>query len=138
MESRARIVQKPIDVRETISRTARASAGAVLTFCGVVRDEHLGRTVRSIEYHAYEEMAASEMERIAEEACSRWPGIAIDIVHRIGELRVGEASVLIAVSSPHRAEGFAALRFAIDKLKESVPIWKKEIYTDGYSWIEGS
>ncbi len=138
MERRARIVREPIDARQAIGRTAHAGAGAVLTFCGVVRDEHLGRTVQSIEYQAYEEMAASEMERIAEEVCRRWPEIAIDIVHRVGQLRVGEASVFIAVASPHRAEGFEALRFAIDRLKETVPIWKKEIYTDGYAWIEGS
>jgi molybdopterin synthase catalytic subunit len=116
----------------------RPGAGAILTFAGVVRDEHLGRRVVGIEYHAYEEMALREMEKIERSVRSEWPEVAVDIVHRLGPLAVGEASVLIAVSSPHRAEGFAALRRAIDDLKQTVPIWKKEIYADGSAWIEGS
>ena len=134
----ARIAREPIEARDVAARVAHAGAGAVLTFAGVVRDNHLGRKVLGIEYHAYEAMAAKEMERIEEEARSRWPGIAIDMAHRLGKLHVGAASVVIAVASPHRGDGFAALRYAIDKLKETVPIWKKEIYEDGSAWIEGS
>ena len=134
----ARITQEVIDPREPVRRVERSSAGAVLTFAGVVRDRNRGREVRGIEYHAYEAMALSEMERIETAVKAEWPEVAVDIVHRIGSLRIGETSVLIAVSSPHRADGFAALRRAIEMLKESVPIWKKEVYADGHAWIEGS
>ncbi len=134
----ARLTRDPIDPQASLDRARRPSAGAVLTFLGVVRDSSRGRAVTGIEYHAFEEMARSELVRIEEECRGRWPGIAVDIVHRIGPLGVGEASVVIAVASPHRVEGFAALRHAIDRLKETVPIWKKEIYSDGYAWIEGS
>ena len=134
----ARITPDPLDARDPVSRVERPGAGAILTFAGVVRDSHLGRRVLGIEYHAYEEMALREMARIEQAAREKWPGIGIDVAHRVGSLRVGEASVVIAVSSPHRADGFAALRFAIDTLKQTVPIWKKEIYEDGYEWIEGS
>jgi molybdopterin synthase catalytic subunit len=134
----ARITRDAIDPAAASAMVARPGAGAVLTFAGVVRDRNLGRTVEAIEYHGYEEMALQEMARIEEEARRRWPAVAVEIVHRLGALSVGETSVLIAVSSPHRAEGFLALRFAIDTLKETVPIWKKEIYADGYAWIEGS
>lgn len=134
----ARITRDPIEPRDSIRKVERPGAGSVLTFAGVVRDVNRGRQVVGIEYHAYEEMAAREMARIEEAARERWPGLTVEIVHRVGALKVGEASVLIAVGSPHRDEGFAALRYAIDTLKESVPIWKKEIYADGYSWIEGS
>ena len=134
----ARITRDPLEARDPISRVEHSGAGAILTFAGVVRDSHRGRLVLGIEYHAYEEMALQEIARIEEAAREMWPGIAIEVAHRLGSLRVGEASVVIAVSSPHRADGFAALRFAIDTLKQTVPIWKKEIYADGYAWIEGS
>ncbi|MBI4600642.1 MAG: molybdenum cofactor biosynthesis protein MoaE [Planctomycetes bacterium] len=132
------ITDRPIDEREVVRAVARHGAGAVLTFAGTVRSEHLGRPVTSIEYHAYETMAARELARIEEEAARRWPDVAARIVHRVGLLQVGETSVLIAVSSPHRAEGFEALRFAIESVKERAPIWKKEIYPDGHAWLEGS
>ncbi len=83
-------------------------------------------------------MARKELERIEEAARLRWPAVRIRIVHRVGLLQVGETSVLIAASSPHRAEGFESLRFAIEEIKKSVPIWKKEIYEVGHAWIEGS
>jgi molybdopterin synthase catalytic subunit len=134
----ARITREPLDLQAEAALVARPAAGALLTFSGVVREEHLGRRVVGIEYHAYEPMALQEMARIEEEARRRWPGAAVAMAHRLGTLKVGEASIVIAVSSPHRAEGFAALRFAIDTLKETVPIWKKELYEDGYAWIEGS
>ena len=132
------ITREPLDPRVPAAKVEHPGAGAVLTFAGVVRDHHRGRRVLGIEYHAYEEMALREMARIEDAVRQKWPGIAVDMVHRVGSLGVGEASVVIAVSSPHRAEGFEALRFAIDSLKQTVPIWKKEIYADGYAWIEGS
>ncbi len=116
----------------------RTAAGAILTFAGTVRNHHLGREVTGIEYHAYEEMAVKELDHIEAAAKEKWPDIEIEIVHRIGFLGIGEASVLIAVGAAHRKEGFEALRYAIDTIKEDVPIWKKEIYTDGHAWIEGS
>ena len=134
----AAITHQEIDEDSVKKGIHSPSAGALLTFSGVVRGHHLGRAVTFIEYHAYEPMAKKELTRIEEEIGQRWPGAAAAIVHRVGLLNVGETSVCIAVSSPHRSEGFQALRFAIDAIKESAPIWKKEIYTDGYAWIEGS
>jgi molybdopterin synthase catalytic subunit len=134
----ARVQKERIDGADLGRAVAASGAGALLTFSGTVRDEHLGRRVTGIEYHAYESMAQRELERIEAEVRERWPGTRIAIAHRVGLLEVGETSVCIAVSSPHRAEGFAALRLAIERVKESVPIWKKEFYPDGHAWIEGS
>lgn len=134
----AHITDTPIDTRPAVDAVRAPAAGAVLTFCGVVRDHHAGQTVTGIDYHAYRPMAVRELDRIEAAARDRWPDIGIHIVHRIGQLEIGDASVFIAVSSPHREEGFAALRFAIEEIKRSVPIWKKELYPDGHAWIEGS
>jgi molybdopterin synthase catalytic subunit len=125
----------PIDVGAVTASVSRAGAGAIVTFCGVVRDQHLGRDVRYLEYEAYPEMACEEMERVAREAESRWPEARVAIVHRTGRLEIGEASVVIAASAPHRAQAYAASRFAIDDLKETVPIWKKEVWSDGSAWV---
>lgn len=133
-----RVTDSPIDA-EAVTRTVRRpEAGAVLTFAGTVRDENRGRTVRGIDYHGYRPMAEREVLRLEEELRSRWPAAEARVVHRLGPLEVGETSVFIAVASPHRDEGFAALRWAIDTLKERLPVWKKEIYPDGEAWIEGS
>jgi len=110
----------------------------VLTFAGTVRDSNADRRVEALEYFAYDSMALRELERIEREVEERWPGVRAAIAHRVGLLKVGETSVFIAVGSAHRAEGFEALRHAIEELKKKVPIWKKEIYTDGHAWIEGS
>ena len=134
----SKLISQRIDARAVIQDVERPSAGAILTFAGTVRNHHLGREVTGIEYHAYEEMAIKKMDRIEAAARENWPEIEIAIVHRIGYLEVGEASVLIAVGTAHRKEGFEALRYAIDTIKEDVPIWKKEMYTDGHAWIEGS
>jgi len=93
--------------------------------------------VLHLEYEAYEEMALQELEAIAAETQRRWPVSDVRIVHRLGRLEIGEASVAVAVASPHRGEAFVACRFAIDTLKKSVPIWKKEFYADGAVWLEG-
>ena len=134
----SKLVTHAIDARAVIQEVEGPTAGAILTFAGTVRDHHLGREVTGIEYHAYEDMAVKEMDRIEAAAATQCPGIEIEIVHRIGFLEVGEASVLIAVGAAHRKEGFEALRYAIETIKEDVPIWKKEMYTDGHAWIEGS
>ena len=134
----SKLISQTIDARAVIQEVERPAAGAILTFAGTVRNHHLGRDVTGIEYHAYEEMAVKKMDHIEATARENWPGIEIEIVHRIGFLEVGEASVLIAVGAAHRKEGFEALRYAIDTIKEDVPVWKKEMYTDGHAWIEGS
>jgi len=133
------IVLEPIDARALIARVAGPDAGAVLTFAGTVRDRHHGREVVGIDYHGYEPMAERELERLEREITARWPGLRAAISHRLGHLELGELSVLIAVASPHRPDGFDALRHAIEELKRRVPIWKRELYADGASaWLEGS
>ena len=112
--------------------------GAVCVFVGVVRNENGGRPVSHLEYEAYEEMALPLMEQIEAETRARWPVTDVRLVHRLGRLQIGEASVAVAVASPHRAEAFAACRYAIDTLKAKVPIWKKEFYADGSQWLEGA
>jgi molybdopterin synthase catalytic subunit len=133
-----RLVKEVLDEDKLRKLVGSDADGAVLTFSGTVRGEHLGRKVISIEYHAYESMADKELERIEKEISARWPGVRSRIVHRVGLLKVGETSVFIGVASPHRAEGFEALRFAIEAIKRAAPIWKKEMYPDGHAWIEGS
>jgi molybdopterin synthase catalytic subunit len=130
----ARLVHEPIDV--TALTGATPADGAVCLFVGVVRDENRGRSVLRLEYEAYEEMALPLMEEIASETARRHPVTDVRLVHRLGRLEIGEASVAVAVSSPHRAEAFAACRFAIDALKAKVPIWKKEFYADGSEWLD--
>ncbi len=133
-----RIVKDPIDNDQLVQAVADPGAGAICTFLGVVRDNNLGREVDYLEYEAYPDMAVPAMQRIADEIRERWDVIEVAIVHRVGRLEIGEVSVGIAVSSPHRAEAFAACQYAIDRLKESVPIWKKEVWSDGQEWIEGT
>ena len=109
-------------------------AGAVLVFHGITRDHVAGREVLELSYEAYPEMATAQMHAICAEAAARWPGVRVAIAHRLGIVPVSEASVLIAVSAPHRGDCYAASRFAIDTLKARVPIWKKEHYKDGSAW----
>lgn len=132
-----KIVKGAIDIEQLIEAVEDPGAGAICTFLGVVRDNNLGREVDYLEYEAYPEMAVPAMQRIAEEIRERWDVIHIAMVHRVGRLEIGEASVGIAVSSPHRAEAFAACHYAIDQLKERVTIWKKEVWAEGEEWIEG-
>jgi molybdopterin synthase catalytic subunit len=129
------LVHGPIDLAALQATLPRD--GALSLFVGVVREENAGRAVRHLEYEAYEEMALRVMEEIEAETRSRWDVTAVRIVHRLGRLEIGEASVAVAVSSPHRAESFAACRHAIDTLKAKAPIWKKEFYADGAVWLEG-
>ena len=134
------ITREPLDdafIRRLVGAVTYSGAGGIVTFEGVVRDNARGKTVRYLEYDAYPEMAEQELRRIAAEVTSRWQTEAIAIVHRIGRLEIGECSVVVVVACPHRAEAFDACRYAIDTLKASVPIWKKEVATDGEEWVEG-
>jgi len=129
------LAREPIDLAALQSTTP--ADGALCLFVGVVRNENGGRPVLRLEYEAYEEMALPLMEQIEAEARRRFPVTDVRIVHRLGPMEIGEASVVIAVVSPHRSEAFAACRYAIDTLKAEVPIWKKEFYADGATWREG-
>lgn len=128
------LVREPIDTA-ALSATTPAD-GALCLFVGVVRGTSHGRAVLRLEYEAYEEMALPLMEDVAAETRRLFPVTELRIVHRLGTLEIGEAAVAIAVVSPHRKEAFAACRHAIDTLKARVPIWKKEHYADGSSWVE--
>lgn len=134
----ARVTADPIDPARMLGGALSPEDGAALLFWGVVRNENDGRAVSSLEYSAYAEMAEREMLRIADEARARFGTGAIHVVHRIGLLRIGEASVAIAVASPHRAEAYEASRYVIEELKRRVPVWKREGYVDGRTeWVPG-
>ena len=130
-----RLTREPIDVAGL--QAATPADGALCLFVGIVRGENGGRRVLRLEYEAYEEMALASMEQIAVEARERWPVTAVRMVHRLGLIDIGEASVAVAVASPHRGQAFDACRYVIDTLKKVVPIWKKEFYADGAVWLEG-
>lgn len=129
------ITRDRIDVAELEREVADPSAGATVTFAGTTRRENAGRNVIRLEYEAYEPMALSEMRKLAHEAGERWNIVRIAIRHRVGRVDIGGTSVVIAVSAAHRAEAFEACRFAIDRLKEIVPIWKKEYFEGGEVWV---
>jgi molybdopterin synthase catalytic subunit len=129
------IVEHPIDLARLIAAVGRPEAGAIASFVGTTRDHNAGREVTRLVYEAYPEMAIREMRRIGEQAVERFGARAVAIVHRIGVVEIGQASVAIAVSAGHRGAAFDACRFAIDRLKEIVPIWKKEHYVGGEVWI---
>jgi molybdopterin synthase catalytic subunit len=132
-----RITEDPIRPEELTRAVQGPDRGALATFAGVVRDHHAGRAVLRLEYHAYLAMAERVLGEIAEETSRRFGTPHVAIVHRIGRLEIGETSVLIAVAAAHRREALAACAFAIDRVKERAPIWKKEYYRDGAVWIEG-
>lgn len=128
------ITEKPLSADKLIQMVSNPYAGAVLTFSGTVREFTKGQRTLSLEYEAYAPMAVKKMEEIGEEIQERWPDIRIAMAHRIGKLDIQEISVIAAVASPHRPEAFAAGEYAIRRLKEIVPIWKKEIWEDGSEW----
>jgi len=130
-----RVTEEEIRLQEVIDEVKSEEAGAIVTFLGTVRSHSRGRKVQHLEYEAYPEMAEKKLEEIGREMQERW-GIRTAIVQRVGHLEVGEASVAIAAAAPHRREAFEAARYAIDRLKEIVPIWKKEVYEGGEEWIE--
>ncbi|MCG0239192.1 MAG: molybdenum cofactor biosynthesis protein MoaE [Firmicutes bacterium] len=129
------MVAEPISPEAVAAKVADPTIGAVVTFIGTVREWTRGRQTIYLEYEAYPEMAVAQMERIAREIQEKWPGTRVAITHRVGRLQIGEASVVIAVGAPHRAEAFAACRHAIERLKQIVPIWKKEVWADGEEWV---
>lgn len=129
------ITPDPLSTDELVNAVLVGSIGAVVTFTGTVRDHNEGRKVVALEYEAYDEMAVAEMERIGSEMAAKWGLHGIAIRHRVGRLAIGEASVVIAASSPHRREAFEACSEALDLLKERVPIWKKEYFEDGEHWV---
>ena len=131
-----KITTEPIDVEALYRAVLRDRDGAVVTFHGVVREySDSGRAVRYLEYEAYPEMAEAQMRTIGAEIKRRWDIDDVAMVHRIGRLEIGEASVVIAVAAPHRGEAFDACEYAIDTLKATVPIWKKEVFADGEVWV---
>ena len=132
------ITAEPLDGAALAEAVRTDEAGAVSVFYGVVRNTNLGRRVRYLEYDAYPPMAEKMMRQIAEEVRGRWPVSGVAMRHRIGRLEIGEASVIIAVASPHRGDAIAACHYAIDRLKSIVPIWKKEVFEGGEEWLEGT
>ncbi len=121
-----------------VAGDAVGADGAVVTFLGVVRNHNAGRRVRYLEYDAYEPLALKVFGRIADEARERWPAVRLALHHRVGRLEIGEASVAIASASAHRADAFAASRYAIERVKQIAPIWKHEFFEGGDVWIEGA
>jgi molybdopterin synthase catalytic subunit len=130
-----RVVQGPIDDLALEHEVRSDADGAIIVFKGVARRFSRGRDVVHLEYEAYPEMAEKVMAQIGDEMKARWPITEVAIVHRTGVLEIGQASVAIAVSAPHRGEAFEAAQYAIDRLKQIVPIWKKEVWSDGSQWI---
>jgi MoaE-MoaD fusion protein len=126
-----------LDARRLERAVTHPGAGAICTFTGIVRDNARGESVTHLEYEAYAGMAERQMNVIADEIAERWPDARVAMAHRTGRLEIGEASVVVSVSCPHRAEAIAACKWGIDRLKESVPIWKKEFASSGAVWIEG-
>ena len=135
---RAWVVREPIESSDVLRSVGGETDGAVLLFLGTVRDHNDGRPVRGVHYEAYEQMAAEVLQRIGEEASAQLGGGGVAVVHRVGELQIGDVSVAIAVSSPHRAEAYAASRYVIEEIKKRLPVWKQERYTDGdQRWLSG-
>jgi len=132
-----RLIREPIDVRGVAESIQKPEDGAVVVFEGAVRNHSQAKAVRFLEYDAYESMALKKLEEIGSRAKDKYGIRAIAIVHRLGHMKIGELSIVIAVASAHRGPAFDACRFAIDTIKEIVPIWKKEFYEDGEVWIEG-
>ena len=133
-----KITEKPIDVQKVIETTSSLGAGAVNVFIGSVRNTAHNKNVIWLQYEAYESMAVSETRKIIDEAAARWNLLGWAVSHRVGTLKPGEIAVAVAVSTRHRKESFEACQFIIDKLKETVPIFKKEVFEDGEEWVEAA
>jgi molybdopterin synthase catalytic subunit len=130
-----RVTDKPINLQELVDCVTDPEAGAIATFIGTTRNNNEGRKVIALDYEAYPEMAEKELTRLGEEARRKWQICRMAIVHRVGPVQITEPSVMIAVSAAHREAAFAACRFAIEEIKKTVPIWKKEVYEGGEIWI---
>jgi molybdopterin converting factor subunit 1 len=130
------ISDQPLEEAAVAARVMGPDAGGVVTFVGAVRDNARGSDIEYLEYEAYPAMAEREMDKIAEECGKRWPGTRVAIAHRTGHLDIGDLAVVIVAAAPHRGEAFEACRYAIDTLKQTVPIWKREVATDGQYWVD--
>lgn len=133
-----RVTGQPLDAGRTTEMVSAPPHGAVATFVGLVRNHNAGRKVLYLEYEAYEPLVLKAFARIAAEAREQWPSAHLAIEHRVGRIEIGEASVVISAGSPHRAEAFAATRYAIERIKQIAPIWKREHFEGGEVWIEGA
>ena len=129
------LTDQPIDSAALVRGVVRPGDGAYVLFEGVVRDHNEGKRVESIEYDAYRPMAAKEMARVVDDVRRAFPDVAVAVIHRLGHLVIGDASIAIVCASPHRAEAFDACRMVIDHIKQTVPIWKKERGPDGEEWV---
>jgi molybdopterin synthase catalytic subunit len=137
------IGSSPLDLQALVTLVTRrgeatGSDGAVTSFLGLVRNHNVGRRVHHLEYEAYEPLALRAFERISDEIAKRWPDVTLALHHRIGRIEIGEASVAIAAASPHRGHAFSACRYAIERVKQIAPIWKREFFDGGDVWIEGA
>ena len=132
------MTSEPLDADALIALVGADGDGAVVTFAGLVRDHNQGRRVQFLEYEAYEPLAVRALQHIVDEAKELWPSARVATHHRIGRLEIGEASILIAAASPHRADAFAACRYTIERVKQIVPIWKHEHFEGGDVWLEGA
>ena len=130
-----RVTREPIDLQELVRFVTDSEAGAIATFIGTTRNNNEGRKVIALDYEAYPEMAEKELARIGQQASQKWRICRMAIIHRLGPVQITQASVIIAVSSAHRDAAFAACRFAIEEIKKTVPIWKKEVFEGGEVWI---
>lgn len=138
MASKSRITTAPINPARVLASVRDPASGGVVIFLGTVRNNSEGRPVRGLEYQVYKEMAEKRMARIEAEVRTKWPVRKISMVHRYGRLGIGDISVAVAVSAPHRAEAFEACRYAIDTVKRSLPLWKKEVFVSGKGvWVKG-
>jgi molybdopterin synthase catalytic subunit len=132
------VTSEPLDADALIALVGAQGDGAVVTFAGLVRDHNQGRRVRFLEYDAYEPLAVRALQRIVTEAAELWPSARVAAHHRIGRLEIGEASIVIAAASAHRGDAFAACRYTIERVKQIVPIWKREHFDGGEVWLEGA
>jgi molybdopterin synthase catalytic subunit len=135
MQTEIKISNQPLDIQHCIDWVMSPESGGIDVFIGAVRNATKGKTVLRLEFEAYEKMALAEMNKIAAQATEKWPVQKLAVHHRTGSLAVGEVAVVIAVSAAHRAAAFEACRYVIDTLKQTVPIWKKEVFEDGEVWV---
>jgi molybdopterin synthase catalytic subunit len=138
MAAAVAVTEGRLDIEPLIGAVDGPGHGAVATFLGLVRNHNQGRAVTHLVYEAYEPLALKALDRIVRESVERWPGARLAVHHRVGRLEIGEASVAIAAASAHRAEAFAACRYAIERVKQIAPIWKHEYFEGGDAWIEGA
>jgi len=134
------VTAAPLDLSTLIAAVAQSASadGAITSFVGLVRDHNQGRRVEYLEYEAYDALAVRALNRIVDEARQAWPDTRVAVHHRTGRLEIGEASIIIAAASPHRAHAFAACRYTIERVKQIVPIWKREHFNGGDVWLEGA